>query len=63
MHYRLYALNPNSGKIMQGSDLAAESDADAIAAGHSAHPSSPFEIWCRQRCVFTSMNRAGSAKG
>jgi hypothetical protein len=53
MHYRLYGLNPVTGKIMQGQDIAAESDAEAIAAGHAAHPETPFEIWCSARLVFT----------
>jgi hypothetical protein len=62
MHYRLYALNPSTGKIMLGRDITAESDADAIAAGHGAHPDTPFEIWCQQRRVFTSTDSAKRAR-
>jgi hypothetical protein len=62
MHYRLYALNPTSGKIVQGRDIMAENDVDAIATGHASHPSTPFEIWCQQRRVFTSTDK-GRARG
>lgn len=54
MHYRLYGLHPTTGKIMRGRDIAADSDDEAIAAGHAAHPDTPFEIWCQARRVFTS---------
>ncbi|MBA2936650.1 hypothetical protein HZF05_21430 [Sphingomonas sp. CGMCC 1.13654] len=54
MHYRLYGLNPTTGRIMQGRDIAAETDREAIAAGRGIHPHDPFEIWCRSRRVFSS---------
>jgi hypothetical protein len=54
MHYRLYGLSPTTGRIMQGRDIAAETDAEAIAAGRDAHPRDPFEIWCQSRRVFSS---------
>jgi hypothetical protein len=62
MHYRLYALNPATGKIMQGRDIAAENDADAIAAGRRAHPENPFEVWCQQRLVYTSTDKDTRAR-
>lgn len=55
MHYRLYGLNPTTGRIMQGRDIAAETDAEAISAGQEAHPNDPFEIWCQSRRVFSSV--------
>lgn len=55
MHYRLYGLNPTTGRIMQGRDIAAETDGEAIAAGHGIHAREPFEIWCRSRRVFSSV--------
>jgi len=54
VHYRLYGLSPTTGRIMQGRDIAAESDGDAIAAGRDLHPHDPFEIWCQSRRVFSS---------
>lgn len=60
MHYRLYGLSPTTGRIMQGRDIAAETDAEAIAAGRDAHPHEPFEIWCQSRRVFSSAD-AGTA--
>jgi hypothetical protein len=54
MHYRLYGLSPSTGKIMQGRDIAAETDDQAIATGRDAHPHGPFEIWCQSRRVFSS---------
>ena len=54
MHYRLYGLSPITGRIMQGHDIAAENDGEAIAAGRSIHPDSPFEVWCQSRRVFSS---------
>jgi hypothetical protein len=54
MHYRLYGLHPGTGRILQGRDIAAETDSDAIAAGHGIHPHAPFEVWCQSRCVFSS---------
>ena len=54
MHYRLYGLSPTTGRIMQGRDIAAESDGDAIAAARDLHPHDPFEIWCHSRRVFSS---------
>ena len=62
MHYRLYALNPTTGKIMQGRDIAADSDADAIAAGRRTHPDNPFEVWCQQRLVYTSTDKEMRAR-
>jgi hypothetical protein len=56
MHYRVYELNSNTGRIMQGHDIAAETDAQAIAAAHRIHPRGPFELWCQSRRVFS---RAG----
>lgn len=61
MHYRLYALNPATGKIMQGRDIAAESDAEAIEVGHRTHLENPFEIWCQQRLVYTSTDKDAHA--
>lgn len=54
MHYRLYGLSPTTGRIMQGRDIAAETDGEAIAAGRDLHPRDPFEIWCQSRRVFSS---------
>lgn len=53
MHYRLYRLNEATGAIVDAADILAESDEEAIRAGHQAHASAPFEIWCRSRLVFT----------
>ena len=55
MHYRLYGLSPITGRIMQGQDITAESDGEAIATGRSIHPHGPFEVWCQSRRVFSSL--------
>jgi hypothetical protein len=55
MHYRLYGLSPTTGRIVQGRDVTAGSDAEAIAAGHAAYPEAPFEVWIGQRRVFSSL--------
>jgi hypothetical protein len=54
MHYRLYALSKVSGKITSGTDIDVETDAEAIRAGEAAFPGAPFEIWCKERRVYTS---------
>jgi hypothetical protein len=53
MHYRLYALHERSGKILSGSDILADTDDQAIAAGRQHHAHRPFELWCETRRVFT----------
>jgi hypothetical protein len=57
MHYRLYGLNATTGRINQGRDITAESDAEAIAAGHRLHPRAPFELWCQSRLVFSTAEK------
>jgi hypothetical protein len=59
MHYRLYALN-GTGRIVNGRDITAATDAEAIREGHSAYPQAPFEIWCQARRVFTHDRAAPS---
>jgi hypothetical protein len=53
MHYRLYGLSRTTGKIVNGSDLRVDSDEEAIRLGHQTYPDQAFEIWCRERRVFT----------
>jgi len=57
VHYRLYGLSPTTGRIMQGRDITAETDGEAIATARDIHPRDPFEIWCQSRRVFSSADR------
>ena len=53
MHYRLYRLNEATGHFVDAADILAENDRQAIRAGHEACGTTPFEIWCKTRRVFT----------
>jgi hypothetical protein len=55
MHYRLYGLSPTTGRIIQGRDITAETDAEAIVTGHGIYAETPFELWCQSRQVYSSM--------
>ncbi|WP_454886767.1 hypothetical protein [Sphingomonas oryzagri] len=62
MHYRLYGLHPVSGRITQGRDITATTDAEAIALGEREHAGGPFEIWCQSRRVFSSAGDGVAAR-
>lgn len=62
MHYRLYGLHPVTGRITQGRDISAATDAEAITLGEHEHADSPFEIWCQSRRVFSSAYAGISAR-
>jgi hypothetical protein len=53
MHYRLYGLDDATGKIVNGSDLQAKTDEEAIRVGSETYPAHSFEIWCSARRVHT----------
>lgn len=53
MHYRLYGLDDVTGKIVNGDDILAKSDDEAIRVGHQTYPGRSFEIWCNARRVLT----------
>lgn len=54
MHYRLYRLQETTRSIIDAADILAESDDEAIRAGHETYTNAPFEIWCRSRRVFST---------
>ena len=61
MHYRLYMLNPSTGRIVSGSDVTAASEDDAIAQAHALLDATgaPFELWRGTRCVFAHAGSQG----
>jgi len=58
MHYRLYRLNETTGKIVDGADILAENDREAIQAGRDVCTDAPFEIWCKSRRVYSPTRTA-----
>ncbi|MDB5737988.1 MAG: hypothetical protein JWO65_1656 [Sphingomonas bacterium] len=53
MHYRIYGLSDVSGRIVAGGDLLVETDEEAIRLGCEMYSNAAFEIWCKDRRVFT----------
>jgi hypothetical protein len=47
VHYRLYQLSPTTGGIINGSDVEAASDKEAVASAHAllGAKGAPFELW------------------
>ncbi len=62
MHYRLYRLNPSTGKIVSGSDLEADSDeaAAAIAREQLGSGGAPYELWRGTKCVLAQKGEPSS---
>jgi hypothetical protein len=54
MHYRIYSLNPGTGRIIHATDLIADDDLEAVRHGRAQHPDQPFEVWCQARRVHSS---------
>jgi hypothetical protein len=59
-HFRLYALDPDTGSIQGVRDVFAASDAEALAQGQARNPGEPFEIWQGRRLVFSSVIKPSS---
>jgi hypothetical protein len=53
MHYRVYGLNDVSGQIVVGGDLLVETDEEAIRLSREMYSDAAFEVWCKDRRVFT----------
>lgn len=51
MHYRLYALDDRTGRIISGQDMLADDDDAAVRTARGMYPDRPFEVWCRARRV------------
>jgi hypothetical protein len=54
VHYRIYSLNPLTGRIVHATDLIADDDLEAVRHGRAQHDGRPFEIWCAERRVHSS---------
>ena len=65
MHYRVYSLSSDTGRIIYATDLLADDDVAAVRHGRAQHPHQPFEIWCAARRVHVSTigEASGSAAG
>lgn len=51
MHYRLYWLSDQTGRITRAEDLTAIDDAAALAMAREQAAPARFELWCGARLV------------